>query len=243
MRSNEKIYSHEKIQFNLVRFQKFGKTFEIVVDPDLAIAYKSKNKDSVEDLSELLKAEKVFSDAKKGEIATDEDLEKVFLTTDFFKVALKIIKQGDIQLSSEYREKLRDDKRKLIIHNVHRMAIDPRSGLPHPVSRIEAAMTEAKVKIDEFKKAEDQVQEVISKLKPIIPIRVEEKVIQVKLPMQFAAKLHGFIKTQGKLESEDWLSDGSFVCKLRIPAGIYGELTEELGSRTRGSAEINVLNK
>jgi ribosome maturation protein Sdo1 len=67
MRIGEKIFAHEKVQFNLVRFQKFGKTFEIVVDPDLAIEFKNKNSDSVEDLSELLKSEKIFSDAKKGD--------------------------------------------------------------------------------------------------------------------------------------------------------------------------------
>jgi len=242
MRMKEKIFTHEKVQFNLVRFQKFGKTFEIVVDPDLAISYKNKNSNSIEELSEILKAEKIFADAKKGELATDEDLEKAFLTTDFHRVALKIIKQGDIQLSSEYREKLRDEKKKSIITSIHRLAIDPRTNLPHPMTRIEAALNEAKVKIDEFKKADEQVQEIITKLKPIIPIRIEQKVLQIKLPLQFAAKLQGFLKSQGKIESEDWLSDGSYVCKLKVPAGIYGELTDELGSKTRGTADIKVID-
>ena len=241
MRVGEKIFAHEKVQFNLVRFQKFGKNFEIVVDPDLAIDFKNKDSDSVEELSELLKSGKIFSDAKKGEIANEEDVEKAFLTTDFFKAALKLIKQGEIQLSSEHREKLREEKRKQIINTIHRVAIDSRTGLPHPVTRIESALAEAKVKIDEYKKAEDQIQDIISKLKPIIPIRVEEKSLQIKIPVQFAAKLQGYLRAQGKMESEDWLSDGSFVCKLKVPVGTYADLTYELGSKTKGSAEINVL--
>ncbi|MCC7574421.1 ribosome assembly factor SBDS [Candidatus Woesearchaeota archaeon] len=240
MRMKEKIFAHEKVQFNLVRFTKFGKNFEIVVDPDLAIDFKNKNSDSIEDLSELLKSENIFSDAKKGELANEEDIEQAFLTKDFFKAALKLIKQGEVQLSSEHREKLRDEKRKQIINAIHRIAIDPRSGLPHPVNRIESALNESKLKIDEYRKAEDQVQEIISGLKPVLPIRVEEKVLQIRLPMQFAAKLHGFLKAQGSVVSEDWLSDGSYVCKMKIPAGMYADLVDELGSRTKGSAEVNV---
>ena len=243
MRVGEKIFSHEKVQFNLVRYQKFGKTFEIVVDPDLAINFKNKKSDSKEELSELLKSEHIFSDAKKGQLASEEDLEKVFLTSNLFDAALKLIKEGDIQLSTEYREKLREEKKKKIIHKIHKLAVDPKTNLPHPVSRIEGAIEEARVKIDEYKSADDQIQEIISKLKPILPIRVEEKVLQIRIPVQFAAKLQGFLRTQGKIESEDWLSDGSFVCKMKVPAGTYADLTDELGVKTKGSCEINLLNK
>ncbi len=241
MRVGEKIFTHEKVQFNLVRFQKFGKTFEIVVDPDLAIDFKNKGSDSLEDLSELLKSENIFSDAKKGTLASEVDLEKVFLTTDNFKVALKIIQQGEIQLSAEHREKLREEKKKKIIYKIHRLAIDPKSGLPHPSTRIESAMEEAKVKIDEYKSADDQIQEIVSKLKPVIPIRIEEKTLQIRLPVQYAAKLQGYLRNQGKIESEDWLSDGSFVCKLKVPAGIYADIMEELGAKTKGSAEVDLM--
>lgn len=243
MRVGEKIFAHEKVQFNLVRYQKFGKTFEIVVDPDLAINFKHDNSNSIEDLEELLKSEHIFSDAKKGELASEEDLDQVFHTKDFFKIALKIIQEGDIQLTTEYREKLREEKKKNIIYKIHKISIDPKTNLPHPETRIESAMEEAKVKIDEYKKAEDQVQEIISKINSIMPIRVEEKNLQIRIPVQFATKLQGFLRAQGKIDSEDWLSDGSFVCKLKIPAGIYTELIDELSAKTKGAAEINVLNK
>lgn len=243
MRMKEKVYAQEKVHFNLVRFQKFGKNFEIVVDPDLAIAFKNKNSDSTEELAELVKSEKIFSEAKKGTLASEEDIEKTFLTTDFYKAAMKILKQGEIQISAEYREQLREEKKKQIINTINRIAIDPRTGLPHPVTRITIALEEAKVKIDEYKKAEEQIQEIIHKLKPILPIRIEEKTIQIKLPMQYAAKLQGYINTQGKIETQDWLSDGSFVCKLKIPAGALGDIIDELNTKTRGVAEIEEIKK
>ncbi len=243
MKAGEKIFAHEKVQFNLVRYQKFGKTFEIVVDPDLAIEFKNKNSNSTEDLAELLKSEHVFSDAKKGQLAAEEDIETVFNTKDFFKAALKIIKDGDIQLTTEYREKLREEKKKNIIYKIHKVSINPKTNLPHPATRIESAMDEAKVKIDEYKKADEQIQDIISKINLILPIRVEEKNLQIRIPVQFATKLQGFLRAQGKMEAEDWLSDGSFVCNMKVPAGMYTELIDDLYAKTKGAAEINVLNK
>ena len=239
MRAGDKIFIHEKVSFNLIRFQKFGKTFELVVDPDLAVAYRSNLNG---DFKEVLKAEKVFSYAKKGEFANESDLVEVFGSSDFEKVALHIFKHGEIQLTAEHRDKLRDEKRKSIVEKIHRMAIDPRSGLPHPPNRIENALVEAKVKIDEYAKAEDQVQHIISSINHILPLKVEQKVLDIRIPVHFAAKLHGFIRNQGKLESEQWLSDGSYACKIKIPAGMKMVLIDELNAKTKGSVEVKILD-
>ncbi|MGV8168597.1 MAG: ribosome assembly factor SBDS [Candidatus Nanoarchaeia archaeon] len=233
----ENIYDKEKVHFNLAKYQKYGLTFELVVEPDLAVAYKTSKSKTEEDFRAMLRAEKIFFDAKKGELADEEDLIKVFGTKDFFKIAKKIIEEGEIQLTAEYREKLREEKRRKIIELIHRMCVDPKTGLPHPVLRIENAMHEAKVKIDEYQKAEDQVQEIISKLKPIIPIKVDEKIINITMPLHYAAKLRGTLSGYGSIESEQWVGD-HYLCKIKVPAGIYLDLMDELNSKTHGSADI-----
>ena len=238
MRIGEKTFDPEKVHFNLVKFSKFGKNFELVVDPDLAIDYKDRKKDSKEDLSDVLKAEKIFFDAQKGHFAPEEDIIQVFGTTDVLSVAQKMISEGEIQLTSEHREKLRAEKRRKIIQIIHRSAVDPKTGLPHPEIRIENAMNEAKVKISEMKKAEDQIQDVLSALKPIMPIKFDEKTVVINLPLQFAAKLHGLLKNYGKIESEQWLGDGSYTCKMKIPAGMQADIMDELNNKTRGAVQI-----
>ena len=65
------------------------------------------------------------------------------------------IKNGEIQLTTEYKNKLRDQKRKQIVNLISRNAVDPSNNLPHPPQRIENALNEAKVKIDEFHTAEE----------------------------------------------------------------------------------------
>ncbi|MFA6072752.1 MAG: ribosome assembly factor SBDS [Candidatus Woesearchaeota archaeon] len=235
----ENIFSKEKVHFNLVKYNKFGKNFELVVDPDLAIAYKMSKLKSEENLREILRAEKIFSDAKKGSSVDEKDLITVFGTSDFFKIARKMVDEGEIQLTAEYREKLREEKRKKIIQLIHRMCIDPRTNLPHPVLRIENAMNEARVKIDEYQKAEDQMQEIISKLKPIIPIKVDEKIVILTMPVHYASKLKGILAGFGTIEKEDWLGD-DFVCRMKIPAGIYMDLIDELNKKTHGSVDVRI---
>ena len=46
---------------------------------------------------------------------------------------------------------MQEDKRKQVISTIAREGINPQNGLPHPATRIENAMNEAKVKIDPFK--------------------------------------------------------------------------------------------
>ena len=57
------------------------------------------------DLKSALLIYKVFKDIKKGEVAGN--LDKSFGTEDINKVALEIIRRGEIQISSSYRQKRR----------------------------------------------------------------------------------------------------------------------------------------
>lgn len=235
----QQIFDQEKVHFNLVRYTKHGKNFEIVVDPDLAIAFKDSRSKSNDELATLVKAEKVFYDAKKGGLAAEQDLIQVFGTDEFFPVAQKMIAEGEIQLTAEYRDMLRENKRKQIISLIHRAAVDPKTNLPHPLQRIENAMNEVKVKIDEFRKAEDQVKEVMSKLKPILPLKTEERTLSIEMKMQYASKLRGVLQGYGKVKNEIWQGEHYF-CEIEVPAGLQAELIDELNSKTHGSINVQV---
>jgi ribosome maturation protein SDO1 len=235
----ENIFDKEKVHFNMIKYKKFGKTFELVVDPDAAIKIKTSKSRTDEDIRNMLKAEKVFFDAQKGELADEKDLIDVFGTKDFFKIAKLMLDGGEVQLTSEYREQLREEKRKKITQLIHRLCVDPKSGLPHPVLRIENAMREAKVKIDEYASAEDQLQEIINKLKPIIPIKIEEKIISMTMNMHQAAKLRGIMLGYGTIEHEDWHGE-MYTCKMKVPAGIYMDLVDELNGKTHGGIDIKL---
>ncbi len=223
-------YDKERVTFNLARYQSHGKTFEVVVDPDVAVEYKGDK----EGLSDVLKAEDIFSDAKKGIFAKEEDLQEVFNTKEPLEIADTILRKGEIQLTHEYRE----EKRNKIINLIHRKTINPQTNSPHPSKRIENALEDAKVHIDEFQSAEEQVNKILDALKPIIPIKQDEATLELKMPVALASSLRGIMESYGKLAREDWSS--TYKCELTVPAGLKNDLIEELNNKTKGEIDIKI---
>ncbi|MFH1505479.1 MAG: ribosome assembly factor SBDS [archaeon] len=231
-------FDGEKVHFNLARLKKGGKAFELVINPDLAIDYKHGKE---VDMRELLKAEQVFFDAKKGDIASEHLMQETFGTSDPLKVADIILKEGEIQLTEEYRERLKEEKRKKIIAIIHLNGVDPKTGLPHPPQRLENAFSEAKIHIDLWKKPEDQVQDILQKIRPVLPISFETKEVEIHVPSEYAAKLYSTVKGYGKILKDNWMNDGSWLCVVEIAAGLQADFFDELNNKTHGNVEAKIL--
>lgn len=223
----------------IARLKTGGQTFEILVDCDKAIDFRA-GKCGLDD---ALVTNDIFKDVKQGEKAPENEMKKLFKTEDKRKIAEEIIKKGEIQLTIEHRNKLREEKRKKIIEIIHRNAIDSKTGIPHPAQRIELAMDQARVHIDEFKKAEEQVQDILEKLRPIIPIRFEVWEIAIKIPAKYAAQSYRVLKSYGTMKKDEWQNDGSLVAVIEIPAGMSEEFENELNKLTKGENETKILNK
>jgi ribosome maturation protein SDO1 len=221
----------------IARLNTNGQDFEILVDCNNAIALK--NGKSV-DMKEVLAAEKIFSDAKKGLKASEIVMRKIFETADPLEIAKKIIKDGEIQLTAEYRESLRDTKRKQITNLIQRNGVDPRTHIPHPLTRIQNALEEAKFHVDEFEPIEKQLQIAIKKLKPILPIRFEIKELMVKIGPLYAAKSYNIIKKFGQIVKEEWRNNGYYVAIVEMPGGLEQEFYDKLNDVCHGEAEVTL---
>lgn len=231
-------YANEKIHINMAILKKMGETFQIVIDPDLAIDFKNKK---TKDIKEVLKSEHIFIDAHRGLRASETSIEKVLGTRDELEAAKKILEQGEIQLSQEYRNKLYDDKKKKILQLITTNAQDPKTGLPHPQTRIENALEEAKIKIDYYKSAEEQIDPIIQKIRAILPISMEKKHIHLKIPAQNAAKMYSVVTEYGKIMSEVYLDDGSWSVTIEMPAGLQGDFLDKINSKTHGDIEVRIV--
>ncbi|MCK5107801.1 MAG: ribosome assembly factor SBDS [Nanoarchaeota archaeon] len=229
---------HEKIHLNLARIKKQGENFEFPVDPDLAIAHK-KGEDI--DLREVIKSEHIFTDAKKGLLASEEKLKEIFGTSETLEVAEQIIQKGEIQLTSEYRAKLIEDKRKQIINYIQQNGFNPSTGLPHPVTRIESALEEVKVKIDEHKSAKEQVEEIVKKIRVVLPISTEKRNIEITIPAEFTGKCYSIIQNMSTVKNENWNSDGSLTAVVEISAGLQAELFDKLNAVTHGNIQTKTI--
>lgn len=221
----------------IARLRKEGQVFEILVDCDKALEFKEGKPVSIRD---VVATDDIFKDVKKGDKAPGHELKKLFSTDDPLKVSEIIVMHGEVQLTSKHRDKIREEKMRRIINIIHVNAIDSKTGLPHPPQRIENAMREAKVHIDEHKTAEEQVEEILAKLRPIIPIKFETREVAVKIPPQFTGTAFTILK-RFKLMKDEWQNDGSLIALLEMPAGIYEEFESAVNKATHGDAEIKIV--
>jgi ribosome maturation protein SDO1 len=224
----------------IARIKRQGENFEALVDPYLARSLKEGDEVNFED---LIAVEEVYKDAKKGERASSEDLRKAFGTDNIEEIVRTIIMEGEVQITAEQRKEMQEQKKKQIIDFISRNTVDPRTGTPHPPSRIERALEEAKVHIDIFKSVEAQVKDIIKALKPVLPIRVEELEIAIKIPAEYTGKAMGAIYSFGNVIQEEWQKDGSWICVMKIPAGMQGDLLDMLGKVTQGEAQTKILRR
>lgn len=222
----------------IARLKTHGQNFEILVDCNNALAVRE-NKNV--DMKNVLAAMRIFTDAKKGLEASESGMKQIFQTTDAEEVAKQIIKKGEIQLTSEYRNSLRENKRKQIINLIHRNGVDPTTHTPHPVTRIENALEEIKFHVDEFASIEEQLQDALKKLKPIIPIKFEVKEIAVKIGPEYAAKAYATVKKYGTILREEWRNNGYWVAVVEMPGGMESEFYEKVNKICHGEVEAKVL--
>ena len=226
------------VQSVLARIKKEGMHFEIFVDCEKALDFRH---GKIIDIKQALLDENIFLDSKKGIIPKSSDLKKAFGTENQEEAAKYIIKHGEIQLTAEYRQKIRDERKRQVINAIHVNAIDPKSGLPHPPQRIENALDQAKVKIDEHKTAEEQLDSIVKQINAILPIRIAKLNLRIRVPAEHAGKAYGTIKKQGLTKKEQWLNDGSLEVLLEIPAGLQTEVYTNINNATHGSAEIEKI--
>jgi len=224
--------------YTIARINIGGENFEILVKPDPAFSFRSGK--SVP-LSEVLVTDVIFTDANKGLRAPEKKIKEAFGTSDPLEVAKIILKRGVLQLTAQQRKRMIEEKRRQIIDFISRNAVDPRTKLPHPPTRIEQALEQVHFSIDPFKSVEEQANEAIKALRAILPLSVERISVAVRIPPEHSGKSYGVLKSFGTIKNEVWLSDGSLSAVLEMPAGLYGSFLEKMGKVTRGNFEAKIL--
>ena len=225
-------------RYTVARMTHNGDHFEILTKPQHALSYKLGKTTSI---SELLITDTIFTDAGKGLRVSEDKLQQVFGTTDPLKIASIILKKGTLQLTTEQRKQLVEDKRRQITSFISRQCVDPKTNLPHPPMRIEHAMKQIHFSIDPFRDVEEQAKEIIKLLRPILPLKIEQVSVAMRIPPEHASKAYGTVKNFGVIKWEQWQTDGSWVATIELPAGLYGVFLERLGKTTRGNLKTKIV--
>lgn len=215
------------------RIKQTGKNFEVIIDLDDALKFKKSESESI-----ILEADKIFTDSKKGEVASQEDLKSAFGTIDIQEIAEKIIKEGEVLTTQEQRSAEQEQKFNQVVDFISRNAIDPQTQNPISNERIKNALNEAHINIKNTP-IESQIPEILENLSKIIPIKIETKKVKITIPAIHTGQAYGIIG-QYK-ESENWLDNGDLEVIANIPSGLIMDFYDKLNSITHGSAVTEEL--
>jgi len=226
------------VDVTVVRYSFEGEKFEILVKPDPALDYKLGKK---KDVSAVLVSDEIYTDSGKGTKPGNEKLLKAFKTEDQTEIAQIILEKGVLNLTTDQRRKMIDEKKKRIVEFIAKTYVDPKTHLPHPPLRVEQAMKDARVSVDPQKSVDEQVQDIVEKLRSIIALKSENLQLEIIIPAQYASQSYSVLKSVGTLKKEEWQNNGSLKAILEIPAGARPNVIDKLGSITKGSASVEVI--
>tara|TARA_B100001146_G_scaffold112914_1_gene99568 strand:- start:186 stop:878 length:693 start_codon:yes stop_codon:yes gene_type:complete len=222
----------------IARYETGGNRFEILIDPKAAQSYSEGDEIDWED---AIAADGIWNDSAKGERAPDLIVNNTFETTDLIDIYKKILADGTIQLTSQQRKEMVEQKRKRIVAHIVANAMNPQTGGPHPPQRIENAIDEVRYSVDPMETMDKQVEKIIKLIKTLIPISFEKIRVAVKIQAIYVGKCYGQITSLSKIESEEYQKDGSWIGMLEMSATSFAKLEDALGSLTKGTAETKML--
>lgn len=170
---------------SLVRLRKERKRFEIACYQNKVQDYR---KGIEKDIDEVLQIPQVFMNVSKGMVASKEDLQKCFGTTNVDDIIKLILQKGEIQLSEKERQIMLNKINNEMLTIISAKCINPKSKKRYPPTMIHKALVELKFSPVVGKAAKLQALEAIKLLiaKQIIPI-VRAR-MKVKVSMKISAE-------------------------------------------------------
>jgi len=239
-RSGDRSSAVDLGKFTLVRYNSHGFRFEMVVNPEEAWLFKQGDDIAIDDIVEGFI---IYENFSRGLKANDEDLEKVFGTSEDREVVKRMLQKGELQITEDQRKEFLKEKREEILEYLVKHAVNPRTKSPHPKQRIENAIDKAGVRINRDESTEDQAHRIIDQLATTLPMQIESATIEFVVPPKDTGPLYGFIQGSGEVVNESWGTDGTLTMMLRVPAGMVAPLLEEISDKSKGRVRSTVVDR
>jgi ribosome maturation protein SDO1 len=222
----------------VARLKVGGETFEALCHAHKVREYKE-GKCKLEDV--LVDTDNVYKHAHKGERWAAKDLEAAFETTDVLEILQKIVEKGAAQITTD---EVREDivkKRREVVHYIATKYVDPKSGRPHPPTRIESALDMVKgLSIDPKRSAQDITHEILRKL---MDTGLALKKLEMEGTVSCKHNLQGPV--QGTLHKMCTIlgtshSHEGVVFSIGINPGDLDEMLKELAKVTKGEFSFDL---
>ncbi|KAJ3423761.1 ribosome maturation protein SBDS [Anaeramoeba flamelloides] len=220
----------------IIRYKKGKKQFEVLTKPGSVSKYRE---GKIRNLDDVLITNVIFKNHNSMDKANTKDIQQAFGTTDNNIVIEKILKEGQLHLTTEEVRQKTEQKRKEVVNYIHKYYTDPKTKKTHPVIRIENALKQAKVRIEYRMVVEEEIGAIVKKLVGIISLKKSEVTGTLMIPHSHLGKAGGAIRKYAEIQREKYTSQG---CKMEISLvpGNYENLIKALQSATQGNYTFDV---
>jgi ribosome maturation protein SDO1 len=205
----------------IVRYKKGRVVFEVVTKPGSVRKYRAGKLG----WNNVLIADQVFSNFKKGNVAKSSDLVSVFGTNNSQTILETIVREGELCVSAAERKEDMDAHRRQVIGYLHKTYVDA-SGLPHPVTRLEGTVDESKVRLDVAVNPKKQAEEVVKKMLGKLVFKKSSMEFTLFLEHKYAKKCQGIVYKNCEVSKESWDQQGCRWILLSSPGDFDGFVAE-----------------
>lgn len=181
----------------------------------------------------VLSADAIFTNAKKGNIARDQDLKEVFGTSDINKCAEVIVREGDAQISASERKEDIDTHRRSIIGYLHSSFTD-QTGIAHPIARLESVLDEAKIRIDPSLSVHKQAEEVIKKMQGKLVFKKGTTDYTITVNKQHAKKCSTIVNKYSPAMHKEQRNTDGITWKVCLSLGDMTQFMNDMNKITEG---------
>ena len=164
------------------------------------------------DVDEVLQTTSVFSNVSRGILAKAEDLRAAFGTDDEAIICLRILKEGDVQVSDKERELEYGTAFTDVAALVASRCVSTATRRPFTAAAVERALKGAGFAVDPRRAAKQQVGDAVRALADRLPLERARMRLRVGAPAAAAPALAPALVAAGaSFEAQDMSMDGATV--------------------------------
>ncbi|GKY99050.1 hypothetical protein MPSEU_000860700 [Mayamaea pseudoterrestris] len=236
----------------VVKLQLQGKRFEVACYRNKIMDYRSGHET---DISEVLQADRVFTNVSKGQFAKTQDLRQVFDTTDQ-QVIVKIIlnhPKSIVQVSDKERELQQADSLARISTWMANHCVHSETQQPYTVLQIQSALASSGYNVQPHKALKKQYLDALKYLKQMNVLDIERAKMELLLActheeqdsvMAALQKMEPPVmilmveRLEQSTNATATKSDALFVIRMQVDPSLYRNLDQLVQSIKGGKLEI-----
>ncbi|EIE26602.1 Shwachman-Bodian-diamond syndrome, partial [Coccomyxa subellipsoidea C-169] len=225
----------------VVRLKKKGIRFEVACYKNKVVNWRNEVE---KDLDEVLQTTTIFNNVSKGILAKREDLVDVFGTDDEEKICVRILAEGDMQVSDKERDVELSSMFKDVASIIAEKCVNPNTQRPYTISMIERALKDVHFSVDPKRGAKQQALHALQQLKEKLPIERARMRLRLQIPVTCRNDLMQLLASQqATIESEDLaLHNSQLTVTCLVDPGAFRSLHTFVQSSCDGEGRMEVVS-